>query len=194
MKPQILVILGSTRQGRTGERVADWLMRRLREQSAAEFTLVDLRDHPLPLFDNPHPPSFGQYAPEAEGWARLIGSADGYVFVAPEYNHGYPAVLKNALDHVYREWNRKPMAVVSYGGGPAGGFRGAEQLRQVAVELQMVPVREQLAIPVAWMAFDDSGELRQPMADETLARMVDDLVWWALALKPAREAQLVRSS
>lgn len=192
MKPKILVILGSTRQGRVGAQVASWLMGRLQARPEAEYEAVDLRDHPLPMFDSPMPPSTGRYPPEARAWAGLIGSADGFVVVMPEYNHGYPAVLKNALDHVYGEWNRKPMAIVSYG-AHAGGYRGAEQLRQVAIELQMVPVREQLAIPMAWLAFDEAGELRQPMADEVLGRMLDDLAWWARALKPARDAMPVHA-
>ena len=192
MKPRILVILGSTRQGRQGERVSRWLMRQLERWPAAEFELVDLRDHPLPFFDNPAPPASGQYGPEAQRWAEKVSSGDGYIVVTPEYNHGYPAVLKNALDHVYREWNRKPVALVSYG-GPAAGYRAAEQLRAVAVELQMVPIREQLGIPLVWMAFDADGDLRQPGVDRPLTGMVDDLLWWTGALKAARDAD-VRAS
>lgn len=187
MRPSILVILGSTRQGRQGERVAGWLMRQLERHPHADFELVDLRDWPLPFFDNPAPPVSGQYAPEARRWAEKVAAGNGYIVVTPEYNHGYPAVLKNALDHVYREWNRKPVAFVSYGAA-AGGYRAAEQLRQVAGELQMVPVREQVGIPFAWTAFDEQGDLRQQGVDRAVARMVDDLLWWARALKAARAA------
>ena len=189
MRPRILVILGTTRQGRQGEHVARWLMTRLARRADAEFEMVDLRDHPLPFFDHPVPPTSGQYGPEAQRWAQVIARGDGYIVVTPEYNHGYPAVLKNALDHVYREWNRKPVAFVSYGAA-AGGFRAAEQLRQVAIELQLMPIREQVGIPFPWMAFDDAGEPRQSGVDRALDGMVDDLLWWAHALMAERAADL----
>jgi len=190
MRPKIPVILGSTREGRAGESVSRWLMDQLQRRADADFQLIDLRDYPLPFFNHPLPPASGQYAPEAKGWADLVGAGDGYLIVTPEYNHGYPAVLKNALDHVYREWNRKPVAFVSYG-AVGGGCRATEQLRSVAVELQMVPIREQLAIPFVWMAFDESGAIRQKGADKAVERMVDELIWWAAALKQARSGDLV---
>ncbi len=183
MRPRIPVILGSTRQGRAGESVSQWLVDQLQRGDKLDFQLIDLRDYPLP-------PASGQYAPEAKSWAEAVGAGDRYLIVTPEYNHGYPAVLKNALDHVYREWNRKPVAFVSY--GAAGGvYRAAEQLRSVAVELQMVPIREELSIPFVWMTFDESGAIRQPGADKAVERMVDELMWWAGALKQARSVDLV---
>jgi NAD(P)H-dependent FMN reductase len=165
-------------------------MDQLQRRQDAEFQLVDLRDYPLPFLDHPVPPAPGQYAPEAKSWAATVGAGDAYVIVTPEYNHGYPGVLKNALDHVYREWNRNPVAFVSYGAA-GDGSRAAEQLRSVAVELQVVPIREQLAIPFVWMAFDESGAIRQQGADKAVERMLDELMWWAGALKPARSADLV---
>lgn len=190
MRPRIPVILGSTRQGRAGESVSRWLMDQLQRRDDADFQLVDLRDYPLPFFNHPLPPASGKYAPEAKSWAETVEAGDGFLIVTPEYNHGYPAVLKNALDHVYRKWNRKPVAFVSYGAA-GGGYRAAEQLRSVTVELQMVPVLEQLAIPFVWMACDDSGAIRQPGADKAVEWMVDELMWWAGALKQARSGDLV---
>ncbi len=187
MKPRILVILGSTRQGRHGASVARWLMNQLASRSDADFELVDLRDYPLPFYDSPTPPAFGQYAPATERWAEKVGPADGYIIVVPEYNHSFPAVLKNALDHLYREWHRKPVAFVSYGAA-AAGYRAVEQLRQVAVELQMMPIREQVGIPFVWAAFDEAGALEQPGVEGAVTRMVDDLLWWARALQAARLA------
>jgi NAD(P)H-dependent FMN reductase len=160
-------------------------MEQLKTRVDADFQLVDLRDFPLPFFNNPLPPVSGQCAPEAAGWAEIVGAGDGYMIITPEYNHGYPAVLKNALDHVYREWKAKPVAFVSYG-GVGGGQRAVEQLRSVAAELQMIPTREQLAIPLVWMAFDESGAIRQQGADQALKRMVDELLVWTQALKSAR--------
>jgi NAD(P)H-dependent FMN reductase len=187
MRPRVLVILGSTREGRIGEKVAHWLMRKLAVRTDADFELVDLRDHPLPIYEGPagdRPP------PAVQRWKDTVDGADGYVVVTPEYNHGYPAGLKSALDHAYAEWHRKPVAFVSYG-GHAAGYRAVEQLRLVAVELQMVPIREQVGIQAPWSAFDADGELTQGGTDEAVARMVDDLLWWARTLKHARAAELV---
>jgi NAD(P)H-dependent FMN reductase len=118
--------------------------------------LIDLRDCPLPFFNEPTSPITGHCVPEARAWAA---EGDGYVFVAPKYNFGYPAVLKNALDHRYREWNNKPVAFVSYG-GPAGGSRAVQQLREVVVELQMAPIRAGIVISFVRRLFDESGEIK----------------------------------
>jgi len=176
MKPTILVILGSTREGRIGEKVARWLMGRLEARTDADFELVDLRDYALLDIDG-------------QRWTEKVAAADGYIVVTPEYNHGYPAPLKAALDAAYREWNRKPIAFVSYG-GHAAGYRAVEQLRLVAVELQMVPIREQLGIQAPWAAFDADGSLTQPGAEEAVERLLNDLLWWARALRQARAADL----
>jgi len=184
MKPRIFVILGSTREGRIGEKVARWLMRQLESRTEADFELIDLREYPLPIYEGP---SGDGPNPDVRRWADKVAVADGYVVVTPEYNHGYPAALKSALDHAYSEWNRKPVAFVSYG-GHAAGYRAVEQLRQVAVELQMVPIREQVGIQAPWAAFDEDGELTRPGAAEAVRPMVDDLLWWARALKHARVA------
>src|SRR5215467_8462807 len=111
--PKIMIILGSTRQNRQGEPVARWIGGRAARRSNASFELVDLKDWPLPFLNGSLPPALGQYDENTRPWAETVGAADGYVFVSPEYNHGYPAVLKNALDHLYREWGHKPAAVVS---------------------------------------------------------------------------------
>jgi len=115
------------------------------------------------------------------------------VLVTPEDNHGYPAALKNALDHVFHPWRRKPVSFVGYG-GPGGGVRAVEQLRQVVVELEMVPLRHQVAIPRAYMAFDDRGDLRDAWHAADAERLLDELAWWAGVLRTARtEGQAVRS-
>ncbi|HLZ23481.1 MAG TPA: NAD(P)H-dependent oxidoreductase [Ktedonobacterales bacterium] len=193
MTPKILIVLGSTRQNRQGAAVARWVTERASQRADADFELIDLKDWPLPFLESAVPPAFGQYDVAARPWADKVASADGYVFVTPEYNHGYPAVLKNALDHLYREWGHKPAAVASYGAS-SGGYRAAEQLRQVFVELRMVPVREQVGVPTVWEAFDEEGQVR----DEGLVRaadtMLDELVWWAATLKPARAVRLAAAA
>jgi NAD(P)H-dependent FMN reductase len=184
--PHILVIVGSTRQGRNGDTAVTWLMSRLNAQSDATFEVVDLRDLALPFFDTPVSPAHGPVAAEARTWADRVSNADGFIFVMPEYNHGYPAPLKNAIDYLYNEWAHKPAAIVSYG-GLAGGSRAAEQLRLVLVELKTVPVREQVGIATVSAAFDEAGRPRNAALDRALEAMMTELLWWAVSLIPARE-------
>ena len=190
INPHILVIFGSTRQGRRGEVVINWLMDRLAMRTDAAFELVDLRDVSLPFFDSSVSPVRGQVASEAEQWAAQVDRADGFIFVVPEYNHSYPAVLKNAIDHLYLQWVHKPAAIVSYGGF-ASGYRAAEQLRQVLVELKMVPIREQVGISlVPGMVPNVSDPPDSPSGaflDRAFNGMMTELLWWVAALIPARE-------
>lgn len=171
--PLVQVVLGSTRQGRFGDRVARWFLEASRERDDLRLELVDLRDWPLPFFDGAAPPATGRYAdPAQRAWAAQVARADAYVLVTPEYNHGYPAVLKNALDTVYAEWGGKPVGFVGYG-GPGGGIRAVEQLRQVVVELGMVPLREQVALARAYAAFDESGRLRDASPEREATALLD---------------------
>jgi NAD(P)H-dependent FMN reductase len=119
-------------------------------------------------------------------WAETVEAADGFVLITPEYNHGYPAALKNALDLVYAEWGRKPVAFVSYG-GPAGGVRAVQQLREVVIELDLVPLRRQVAIPRVHTALREDGP-DDPRHASAAERLLDDLAWWARALAGARIA------
>jgi len=188
--PSIAVVIGTTRQGRFSERPAQWLLERARKRDTARFDMIDLRDHPLPFFDEPRSPMWGPLAGEAERrWAATLAGYDGFVFVTAEYNHGIPAVLKNALDHAYAEFVRKPAAFVSYGG--VGGARGVEQLRLVTIELQMAPVRH--AVHIGLTEF--LGMLQQgkdfadyPHLGQSADTLLDDLLWWTRALKTARDA------
>jgi NAD(P)H-dependent FMN reductase len=187
----ISVIVGSTRQGRFSEKPAQWIFQRLKNRGGVDARLLDLRDFPMPFFDQPVPPAMpGRPAYENEvvkKWTAEIARSDGFVFVTPEYNYGPSAVLKNALDWVYPEWNRKAAAFVSY--GSAMGARGIQQLRLTAIELQLAPIRSSVYIPVAtlWAHFQggdvDAGLTELEPAAKT---MIDDLVWWTAALKAAR--------
>jgi NAD(P)H-dependent FMN reductase len=187
----ISVIVGSTRQGRFSEKPAQWIFQRLKNRGGVDTRLLDLRDFPMPFFDQPMPPAMpGRPAYENEvvkKWTAEIARSDGFVFVTPEYNYGPSAVLKNALDWVYPEWNRKAAAFVSY--GSAMGARGIQQLRLTAIELQLAPVRSSVYIPVAtlWAHFQggdvDAGLTELEGAAKT---MIDDLLWWTAALKAAR--------
>jgi NAD(P)H-dependent FMN reductase len=164
----ISIIVGSTRQGRFAEKPAQWILQELRKREAIEARLLDLRDFPMPFFDQPLPPAMPGRPPYEDDvvkkWTEQIAVSDGFVFVTPEYNYGPSAVLKNAIDWVYPEWNRKAAAFVSY--GSAMGARAVQQLRQTAVELQMAPTRSSVHIPVAtlWAHFQ-GGDVEKGLAE-----------------------------
>lgn len=191
--PHILVIEASTRATRFADTVARWLMPIVEARPDITSELADLRDWNFPYYDRDKSASLTSpedYEPEIQSWAEMVGRADGYIIITPEYNHGYPAVLKSALDALYSEWVRKPVAFVSYGGW-SGGTRAVEQLRQVAVELQMAPVRGSIVLQFAPRLFDAEGHIQNPDFFHAAAtRMLDDLLWWTVALKAAREGQL----
>ena len=187
----ISVIIGSTRQGRFSEKPAQWIFQRLKNRGGIDARLLDLRDFPMPFFDQPVPPAMPGRPPYenemVKRWTAEIARSDGFIFVTPEYNFGPPAVLKNALDWVYPEWNRKAVAFVSY--GSALGARSVQQLRETAIELQLAPVRSSVHIPVAtlWAHFQ-GGDVEAGLAQlEAPAKsMIEDLLWWTAALKAAR--------
>jgi len=184
--PLVQVILGSTRKGRAGERVSRWFMDQAQGRDDLRLELVDLRDWPLPFFDSPVPPAMGRYDdPAQQAWGAHVGRADAYVLVTPEYNHGYPAVLKNALDTVYAEWRGKPVGFVGYGSVGAG-VRAVEQLRQVVIELSMLPLREQVGIPRVYAAFDEAGRLRAPHHDAEAKAVLDGIAAMTRRLNPVQ--------
>ena len=185
------IVTGSTREGRTGEVVARWFRGVAEARPALDVIGADLRDYPLPFYDARLPARVAEksYALEPQRrWVELVGSLDAFVIVTPEYNHAYPAVLKNALDHVYAGWNAKPVGFVSYG-GTAGGVRAVEQLRLVAIELQMAPVRDEVNIPLAAVAFGEDGTPKDPLHRKRAETLLDQLTWWGEALRDARRAR-----
>ena len=193
MNITISVIVGSTRQGRFSEKPAQWILQQLQKRAGIEARLLDLRDFPMPFFDQQATPAMPGRAPYkhevVQRWTAAIAQSDGFIFVTPEYNYGPSAVLKNAIDWVYPEWNRKAAAFVSY--GSAMGARSVQQLRETAIELQIAPVRSSVQIPVAtlWAHFR-GGDVNKGLAElETQAqKMIDDLLWWTMALKKERSS------
>ncbi len=161
-QPKVLIIVASTRPGRIGRPIADWFHGQARQaRSDVHFELVDLADWNLPLLDEPIPPKAHLYQHEhTQRWSAKIAEGDGYIFVTPEYNHGYPASLKNALDYLYQEWNGKPVAFVSY--GMRGGRMAVGQLHQVVDELKMRPLDEGVAIVFEHNMFDERHQLVDP--------------------------------
>lgn len=190
-KLKIKIILASVRNNRFGDKPANWIAALASQMPEFDAELLDLKDYALPIFAEGTSPSqiTGDYGkPEIDRWAKKIAEADGFVFVTPEYNHGYPASLKNNLDYLYKEWNKKPMCVVAYGG--TGGARSTEQLRTISVELQMVPIRNTVHIFNPWTLSEMDGSLKAGALDSYVPgaqNMLTQLSWWASVLKEARK-------
>lgn len=182
---KVAIIIGSTRPGRVGRSVGEWVFGIARQRDDAAFELVDLKDINLPLLDEAVPPSMGQYSqPHTKAWAAKIDSFDAFVFVTAEYNHGIPGALKNALDFLYREWNNKAAGFVGY--GSAGGARAVESLRLVMGELQVADVRNQVSLSL----FTDFEEMTKfkpdPRHEKSVHGMLEQLIAWGGALKAVR--------
>ena len=184
---RVAIIIGSTRPNRKSAKVGLWVFEQARERNDFDVELVDLADQGLPIFDEGNPPGAGKYEREhTKRWAALIDSFDGYIFVTPEYNHGIPGVLKNALDFIYAEWNNKAAGFVAYGN--TGGARSVEQLRLVMAELSVATVRSAVALSI----FTDFDKENNFTPDERhskkLGAMFNELVAWGEALKSVRQS------
>ena len=181
--PRLLVVIGSTRPGRAGLPIAEWFAERARDHGGFEVDVADLAELALPLLDEPNHPRLGRYVHQhTKDWSARVDAADAVVLVTPEYNHGYPAALKNALDYLHREWQDKPVGFVSYG-GIAAGTRAVQQLKQVVTVLRMVPVAEAVSIPNFFRLLDDEGRVRADDAMDGGAKsMLDELLRVAAAL------------
>ncbi|WP_173931993.1 NAD(P)H-dependent oxidoreductase [Chelativorans sp. Marseille-P2723] len=188
-KARIGIVIGSTREGRFAEKPANWIYDLASQRDDFAVELVDLRDHPLPFFEDLASPAYGPSPNEVvRAWQEKVASLDGYIFTVAEYNRGPTAVLKNALDYAYREWNNKPAAFVGYGG--TGGARAVEQLRLHAVELQMAPIRNAVHILLPDFLAVNSGEKMLSQIEhlnKSAADMLDQFAWWVRALKAARD-------
>jgi NAD(P)H-dependent FMN reductase len=191
-KPRIAVIVGSTRPTRFADIPARWILEQAQARGDMEVELVDLRDHPLPLFDemasNRWMPSQN---PEAVRWQETLARFDGFIFVVAEYNHSITGVLKNALDQAYKEWERKAFTAIGYGG--VGAARAVEHLRGIGSELQMVSTRSVVHIGGAdFMAIHPGLGGKQTVEDieshllPSATAALDELTWWAKATMAAR--------
>jgi NAD(P)H-dependent FMN reductase len=183
---KIAIVTGSTRPGRNNEAVASWVYRIATERKDAEFELVDIASHNLPMLDEPIPSVFGQYSHEhTKAWSDKIASFDAYVFVTPEYNHSTSGSLKNAIDYLYREWNNKAAGFVSYG-GHAGGARAVEHLRLIMAEVMVATVRAQVLLSLL-ADFENFRTFKPgPQREKDVQAMLDQLIAWGGALKSLR--------
>jgi NAD(P)H-dependent FMN reductase len=182
---RIGIITGSTRPGRNNEAVAAWVFGIARKRIDAAFELVDIKDYNLPLLDEPLPPLFGQYQNDhTKAWSSKIDSLDAFIFVTPEYNHGIPGALKNAIDFLFREWNNKAAGFVSY--GSAGGSRAVEQLRLVMGEVMVADVRLQVMLSL-FTDFENYSVFKPAaMHEKSLNTMIDQVIAWGQAMKELR--------
>ncbi|MFD6288395.1 NADPH-dependent FMN reductase [Streptomyces sp. NPDC060205] len=177
---RLVVLTGSTREGRFGPVAADWFLRFAAQRDDLALDPVDLADHPLPDVASTAP------HPGAAEFAERLAAADAFVVVTPEYNHSFPAPLKNAIDLHYTQWQAKPIGFVSYG-GIGGGLRAVEQLRLVFAELHAVTVRDTVSFHRAWENFTEDGSLHHPEIPEAAAKaMLDELTWWGRTLRAGR--------
>lgn len=172
---KLLVILASTRPGRAGPAVASWFLDQVGTEHGFEVEIADLAEVDLPLLDEPHHAAEGRYTRDhTRAWSARVAAADAFVLVMPEYNVGFTAPLKNALDYLHHEWTHKPVGFVSYG-MTSGGMRAVEMIKPVVVSLKMVPVHDSVTVHLR-QRLDDSGVLHpdavmEQAASELLAQI-----------------------
>ena len=187
-RPKIGIIISTTRPGRFADIPTNWLFNIAKEHNDVDFEIVDLRDYPMPFFEEKVALAYAPTQNEAAlRWGKKIASLDGYIFVTAEYNHSIPAVLKNALDYLYSEIHRKPATFLGYGG--TGAARAIEHLRNILAEEQVASLKHTVHICMVEMI----GMLREgktmadyPYLDDFAKRMLDEIVWWANTLKEGR--------
>jgi NAD(P)H-dependent FMN reductase len=185
--PNLTIIVGSTRPGRAGAPIAQWFASRAKDHGGFDVNVVDLAEVGLPLLDEPNHPRLRQYTRQhTKDWSAIVDAADAFVFVTPEYNYGYPASIKNAIDYLHQEWNHKPVGFVSYG-GVAAGTRAVQQLKQVVTTLRMLPVFDSVNIPFHTQFLDSDGVFHpNEVLDQAADAMLNELVRTEAALRPLR--------
>jgi NAD(P)H-dependent FMN reductase len=183
------IVVASTRPGRRGRIIADRFVDRAVAHGGFDVDMLDLAEVNLPFFDEPNHPADGIYVHQhTRDWSARVDAADAFVFVMPEYNHGFIAPLKNALDYLHREWNYKPVGFVSYG-GIAGGTRAVEMIKNVVLDLKMVPIGNAIVIPRVSEVFDNSGRLRSTdILGDGVDALLDELARLTDALATVRDA------
>lgn len=175
----IPIILGTAREGRRSERVAGFVLEQVKE-CGIETELIDVKDHLIG--------ATGRDMPRAKEAGEKLSRADGYIVVSPEYNHGCPGELKLFLDSFYDEFARKPIAFCGVSIGPMGWARAVEQLKTISVEFHMAPIREAVYFSQVNNLFDEHGGIKDELYKEKIKKMLDELVWFAAALKKGRSS------
>jgi NAD(P)H-dependent FMN reductase len=186
-KPKLLIIIASTRPGRVGLPVAQWFEAHARAHEGFEVSVADLAELDLPFMDEPSHPRLQQYTKQhTRDWSATVGAQDAFAFVMPEYNHGFNAPLKNAIDFLHNEWSYKPVGLVSYGGVSAG-TRAAQMIKQVVLSVKLTPVVESVSIPFVKQFVDDDDRLQpNEVMSQSASAMLDELLRVEQALRPLR--------
>lgn len=184
---KLKIITSTTRPGRKGSSIAVWVNEQAKANKDFDVEVLDLAEIGLPLMDEPAHPRLKTYEhAHTRRWSAKIEEADAFIFVQAEYNHGFTAPLKNAIDYLHQEWAYKPLGFVSYG-GVSGGIRSVQMMKEVAAGLKMVPLTEAVNITFFTKYFDDQDNFK---GDEALAKsaqvMLGELSRWTKALKPLR--------
>lgn len=177
----IPIILGTAREGRQSEKAANYMLREAQKLEDVEAELIDVRDFRIQASDNTG------NLPEAQKFAEIATKADAFIMVSPEYDHGYPGELKMMLDMLYKEYNRKPVGICGVSAGGIGGIRVVEQLRLIAIEFQMVPIREAMYFSPVQNLFDEQGNITDESYSKRVQVFFEELLWYARALKEARD-------
>jgi NAD(P)H-dependent FMN reductase len=186
-RPTLQIIIASTRPGRVGPSVAAWVQDRAIEHGGFDVELVDLAEVNLPMFDEPRHPRFGDYAHEhTRAWSATVDRADAFVLVMPEYNYGFNAAIKNAIDYLHTEWQYKPVGFASYG-GVAAGTRAVQLLKPVLTTLKMMPISEAVHIPFVTQFLDADNRLQpNDIMEASVTAMLDELARWTAAMSSLR--------
>ena len=186
-KPILTIVIGSTRPGRVGPKFAEWFRSRAIDHAGFEVEVVDLAELNLPFMDEPNHPRLRQYTHQHTiDWSRIVERSDAFVFVTPEYNFGYTAPLKNAIDYLSHEWADKAVGFVSYG-GVAAGTRATQMLKQVLTALRIMPVTDAVNIPFVAQHLDEDKRFKpNEIMEQSATIMLDEVLRWTEALRPLR--------
>ncbi len=182
------IIIASTRPGRKGPAIANWFYDIAVKHTEFNVELIDLADVNLPFLDEPEHPRFQRYQHQhTKDWSAKIASGDAFVIVTSEYNYGFPATIKNAIDYLFKEWNYKAVSFVSYG-GVSGGTRAVQMLKAVITAVSMMPISDAVHIPAFTKHLDENGKfINDPGLDKSADMVLNELYKWAVALKTMRE-------
>jgi len=184
---KLTVIIASVREGRQGEAVARWFVERATQHGKFDVEVADLKEHNLPIFDEPHHPRLKKYVHDStKQWSALVDGSDAFVFVTPEYNYTMPPALVNAVDTLYHEWTYKPVGFVSYG-GVSGGIRSVQTAKLMVTGFKMMPMVEAVNIPFFTQLIENGVFKSNETYDKAVPVMLDELLKWTEALKPLRQ-------
>lgn len=175
---KIGIVMGSTRQGRSSDKIAREISTCLSRRSDIVCEILDIKEFQIPFFEDEVAPARRDKIKDAQvqRWSGAVARQQAFIFIVPEYNAGYPGVLKNALDSLYKEWNNKPAALIGYSGGESGGVQALAQFREVVKAFKMMPLEDQITIPSSWKAFDHKGALMHASFAQELTALVDQLI------------------